>query len=157
VVTARSLTKAFGLSWLRCGWLQGPPALLRRALEVNDYAAVFLPAPSALGALAALADDEARRAGAAARAREGWAMVARRLGGHPAVGLVAPCPEAPVISFPRLDAADAGPLVAELLARHGVAIAPGRLFGAPAHARIASLSAPAALDEGLAALAALLG
>ncbi|HEY1435396.1 MAG TPA: pyridoxal phosphate-dependent aminotransferase, partial [Thermoanaerobaculia bacterium] len=52
----------------------------------------------------------------------------------------------------RRHVADAGPFTDGLFARTGVAVAPGRYFGAPAHFRIAFGGPPDRVAAGLAAL-----
>lgn len=155
VVVARSVTKAFGLGALRCGWLVGAPDVVARCRAARDYVQGYVSPVLALACASALATDVERRAAAAARVRDGYARVARGLAAIDGVALVEPHAAAPAVCFPRLHASDATRICDELLAR-GVAVAPGALFGAPAHVRLACAAAPAAIDAGMAVLAALL-
>ena len=135
VVVTRSLTKAFGLGWLRSGWAIAPAAVAVKMRVVRDYLGAAVPAPAAAGALAALGSDERLRAHAGATARAGGAVIAA-FAARTGVPVVAPCPEAPVLWFPRLGADDA--IAERARERHDTAVAPGALFGAPGHVRIAA-------------------
>jgi len=113
-----------------------------------------MPPTSAVACAAALVNEGERRAAAAARVRAGYAIIAEALD-RPDVTLVAAHAAAPAICFPRIHATDATALTDALLAR-GVAVAPGRLFGEPAHCRIACATAPDSLRAGLEILVELL-
>ena len=154
VIATRSVTKGFGLSWLRCGWVLASPDNIARVCRANDYLQVFMPPTSAVACSAALATERERRAAAAARVCSGYEIIAEHLD-RPGVTLVAPHAPAPAICFPRIHPTDARALTDALLER-GVAVAPGRLFGEPAHCRIACATAPSALRAGLEILVELL-
>lgn len=154
VIATRSVTKGFGLSWLRCGWVLASPDDIARVRRANDYLQVFLPSTSAVACSAALVTERDRRAAAAARVRGGYEIIATHLD-RSDVTLVAPYAPAPAVCFPRIHATDATALTDALLAR-GVAVAPGHLFGEPAHCRIACAAAPSTLRAGLEILVELL-
>src|SRR5262249_1747247 len=70
---------------------------------------------------------------------------------HPQLEIAAP-PGASV-GFPRLkDVADSQPFVTRVLEQHGVALAPGHFFDAPAHFRISLAGRGDLLEQGLAKL-----
>lgn len=126
------LSKPFGLPGLRVGWLASQDAAaLRRVGRWKDYTSICGSAPSEVLAVIAL------------RARE--ALLARNLGilrtnlarldafmeerSHQ-VSWVRP--RAGSVVFPSLDLpVRVEDLAQELVARHGVMLAPGSLFGAP--------------------------
>jgi len=150
-VATSSLTKSYGLAGLRCGWIICHPEIAERGRRTRDVVENAGNAPGdRLGALAfahlpALA-ERARTllAGNLARMRAFFDA-------HPVLEVAAP-PAASVV-FPRIaGVADAGPFVQALLERQGVAVAPGRFFGAPAHFRISAAGRPDVLERGLAGL-----
>ncbi len=151
VIACRSLTKAFGLGWLRAGWALADAATVTRMAEINDYMTALVPSPVAAAALGVLERDEELRLEARQEALRGFGEVRAWAGRHAAVALVAPCAEAPVIAFPRLMAggADTSGIVERARAAYDTAVAPGALFGAPAHVRIATLRGPDVVREGL--------
>jgi aspartate/methionine/tyrosine aminotransferase len=151
-VVTNSLTKSYGLAGLRCGWAIAAPTVaerLRRARDIIDNAG---PAPSdRLGAHAfsALPQLAARARQILAdnvdRARDFFAAHSRLEVSH--------LPRASV-TFPRLAGTDdAGAFVRHALDRHGVALAPGTFFEAPAHFRISLAGAPELLARGFDKLA----
>jgi aspartate/methionine/tyrosine aminotransferase len=154
-IVTNSLTKSYGLAGLRLGWAIAPAAIaerLRRARDVVDNAG---NAPS--DRLAALAVS--RRAALGERARSllgaNIAHVKTFLAAQPRLEVAEP-PGASVI-FPKLrDATDCEPFVQTLLDRHGVAVAPGRFFDAPAHFRVSLAGRPEILARGLEAIAGVL-
>ncbi len=150
VVVGRSVTKGFGLSWLRGGWVLASLEIAARVRQARDYVQVFPPTPTVLGVEAALRDDEARRERAAARVRRGFELVQRHLGDR--VDIPAPYADAPAVCFPAIPA----DVVDRALKEHGICVAPGRLFDVPDRARIACARDPEILDSGLRDLAALL-
>jgi aspartate/methionine/tyrosine aminotransferase len=152
VIVTSSLTKSYGLAGLRSGWAIAPPATaerMRRARDVIDNAS---SAPS--DRLAALAWSV--RPSLALRAK---ALLTRNVqaareffGTYPQ--LVLPEPPSCSVVFPRIaGVSDADYFVQTLLAQHGVAVAPGRFFEAPAHFRVSIAGNPDTLDAGLAGLA----
>lgn len=151
LISTNSLTKAYGLSALRCGWSIAAPALteaIRRARDVIDVSGA-IPAER----LSALAFRHlpalARRAAAIlAENRLAWSAFS---GGRPKLASVTA--DASVV-FPRFaDGRDASLFARRLFERAGVAVAPGDFFGAPEHFRVALGGAPEKLARGLEAIA----
>jgi aspartate/methionine/tyrosine aminotransferase len=156
-VVTNSLTKSYGLAGLRCGWIIAAPDVAERVRRTRDLVDNIGAAPAdrlsafAFARLPQLAErtrailtanlDHARRFIAAQRDVEVAA------------------PPGSSVMFPRLrdaERGDAGPFVRQLLERHGVAVAPGAFFEAPAHFRVSLAGDPVALERGLAAIAAAL-
>ena len=150
-VSSNSLTKAYGLSSLRCGWTLASPEVtewIRRARDVVDVSGA-IPAERlarlAFERLPALAERARRIVQANRRAFD------RVLAGHPRLECT---PTAATIAFPRFrDGRDAAPFTDRLMRDRGVAVVPGSFFGAPAHFRIALGGPPGLVAEGLEAVA----
>jgi aspartate/methionine/tyrosine aminotransferase len=138
LVSVSSLTKIYGLSTLRCGWIVADPDVLAPVRALNDQ---FEFGVSKLShAVAALVmenraawDDYWHGVMAAARPImrdyfERWRCE----------GLVSgQLPEYGCITFPRLTGiSDTQSFSAWLADRHGVIVVPGELFRAPGHVRI---------------------
>jgi len=152
LISTSSLTKSYGLAGLRCGWAVGPPGVVRRIRRTRDVVDNAESAPAdrlaalAFSLLPRLADRAATLLGGnVERARAFFSE-------HPELELAEP-PRASVV-FPRLlGLADAAPFIHRLLHEHGVAVAPGHFFDAPAHFRVSLAGRPDALETGLARLA----
>ena len=151
-VSTNSLTKAYGLSGLRCGWVLASPAVarrVRRTRDVVDGTGVF-PAEK-MGAVAFAHLDRL-----ALRARkileQNGAAVRALLDGRREIEWVPPAGGS--VAFPRLRGVeDAGPFVDRLLSAHQTAVVPGRFFEAPVHFRIAFGGKPETVAGGLARIA----
>ncbi len=153
-VSTNSLTKAYGLASLRCGWALASPEVTERIRRARDVVDVWGPIPA--DRLAVVAFDEIDRL--AERARRLFvtnaSLVTAFLLGRPELECV---PSRATIAFPRFrDGRDAGPFVERLLREHGVAVVPGTFFESPAHFRIAFGGDTDALRRGLAAIGACL-
>jgi aspartate/methionine/tyrosine aminotransferase len=147
-LTTSSLTKSYGLAGLRCGWTVAPAPVAERLRRTRDVVDNAGSAPAErLGALA-LSHKHHLIARAKALLGANVDRMRRFLADHPALE-VAAAPAASV-TFPRIKGvADAGPFVTHLLEHHGVALAPGAFFDAPAHFRISLAGRTDNLEKGL--------
>jgi aspartate/methionine/tyrosine aminotransferase len=147
-VTTSSLTKSYGLSGLRCGWVIGSAEVaerVRRARDIVDGSGAFpaehlsVLAFGCLDRLAARAHsilDPNRR------------LMLDFLASRPELEVVTPA--GGTVVFPRLrGGADAGPFVERLAREHDTGVVPGSFFQAPAHVRIAFGGRRDILEEGL--------
>ena len=155
-VVTNSLTKSYGLSGVRTGWMLASPPIAERLRRTRDVVDNLASAPS--DRLAAFAFSQMRAL--QARTKELLAgnldRAKRYLALHPQLE-VAVLPESSII-FPRVaGCADTDPFVRHLLTRHGVAVAPGRFFDAPAQIRISLAGATETLEAGFARLGQALG
>ena len=151
VVVTSSLTKAYGLSGLRCGWVLAPAALAERMRRLNDLFGVVGPHVAerlAVVAFDRLAELRARAAGIVGANRDAYR---EQLGGHPALDQEI-FPHATTV-FPRLIDRDADAFAARLAAEFDTCVTPGRFFGRPEHLRIGLGGDPASTREGLERLA----
>jgi aspartate/methionine/tyrosine aminotransferase len=147
IVVTSSLTKAYGLSGLRCGWILAPTDLALRMRRLNDLFA-SLP-PHIAERLSVVAFDRLPRL----RERANALIDANRrsyldiLGGHPRLDQVVADQGTTV--FPRVLGADGDALFDLLMTRHETSVVPGRFFGRPDHIRIGLGGDPAVTRAGL--------
>lgn len=135
LLSVSSLTKSYGLSGLRCGWIVTSEAVAERARLVRDVIDNIGAAPA--DRLSALAFSQLDRLAARAHRLVSANLDLARafFARHPGLELTVPL-EA-TIAFPRVAGTDdTDPFVARLFAEQGVAVAAGSFFGAPAHIRI---------------------
>jgi aspartate/methionine/tyrosine aminotransferase len=150
-IVTNSLTKSYGLAGLRSGWAVAPAPSAERMRRTRDVVDNAGSAPA--DRLAALAFGELSRLGERARRLLSTNLEIARsfVSDHSQLELVEP-PQASVM-FPRLTGvSDSDPFVARLLSQHGVAVAPGRFFDAPAHFRVSLAGDTGKLRAGLDAL-----
>ena len=147
-VVTNSLTKVYGLSGLRCGWILAEPELAARLWRLNDLFGV-IPAHAAelLSVVAlenlprvavrseTLLEENRQLLNSFLRTRED--LECREL-------------EFGTVCFPRLrDGGDAGPLCKLLAEKYETAVVPGAFFGMPEHIRVGFGGKTGALAGGL--------
>lgn len=133
-IATSSLTKAYGLTALRCGWVLAAPALAERMWRLNDLFGSVSPYPTDL--LSVMALDQLPQI--AARAKKlldtNRALLKAFLDSRK--DLVAIWPEAGSIVFPQLTTGHADAFCQLLLEKYETSVVPGRFFEAPEHFRI---------------------
>ncbi len=148
-VVTSSLTKVYGLSGLRCGWVIAEPDLVHRMLRLNDLFGV-IPAHAA-ERLSVVALDHLDRM--AARSRRILETNASRANAFLAGRKDLDCRpvDGGMTAFPRLVSGDVGALCDRLRTRHETTVVPGRFFSASVagHFRLALGCAPEVLADGL--------
>lgn len=133
-VVTSSLTKAYGLSGLRCGWILAPRALAERMRRLDDLFAARGPHLMERLSLAAFDRLDILRVRARRQLEVNRAAYRQILGDHPR--LEHTVFDQGTTIFPRLRDA-AGELFGERLRRHyDTSVVPGRFFGAPDHLRV---------------------
>jgi aspartate/methionine/tyrosine aminotransferase len=150
-VVTGSLTKAYGLSGLRCGWILAEPELARRMWLLNDlFAATPVHAGERLSvvALKQLAGIAAR---AQARLNHNREMLNRFLDTRDDLEVVRPTLGS--IMFPRVKHGTADRLCDLLREKYETSVVPGRFFEMPAHFRVGLGGDSELLSEGLDRLA----
>ena len=153
-LSVSSVTKIYGLSTLRCGWIVGDAAIIA---PIRDLASEVEFAISNLAhCIAALViedpvDFRENTFSVLAQARP---IIESYHDHWRALGLVeGALPEHGCIAFPRLvGIADTLGFSRWLSDRCGVLVAPGEYFGAPGHVRLGFAMEPSRLDYGLQAL-----
>jgi aspartate/methionine/tyrosine aminotransferase len=153
-ISTSSLTKAYGLVNLRCGWALAAPGV---AARMRAAGAVVAPAPAASQRLALRAFSDLP--GLADRARRIIVSNGARL--HDALAdrddVAWTPPAGGTVAFPELlRVADIDAFVDRLLVAGHTAVVPGRFFGRPQHIRIAFGMGAEELSRGLDALASAL-
>ncbi len=146
-VVTSSLTKAYGLSGLRCGWVVADPDLARRIWRLNDLFGVIPAHPAerlsvvALDRLAWIAERARRILETNTEAVNAFLAARPELACEPVDG--------GIIAFPRLLRGDVESFCTLLRERFETSVAPGRFFSAPGHFRLALGGEPGTLAEGL--------
>jgi hypothetical protein len=154
-ISTSSLTKSYGLSGLRSGWILSSPAIaerLRRARDVVDGTGSIVTERLSTLAFSHLDDLMART-----RSLLGtnWPLMKAFLESR--ADLDVSLPRGGTVAFPRIrGVADTTRFTERLLADRDTAIVPGAFFGAPSHVRVGFSGATESLKEGLARLGAAL-
>jgi aspartate/methionine/tyrosine aminotransferase len=153
-VCTSSLTKCYGLSGLRCGWILAAPELAEKMWRLNELFGVAQAHQAerlSCIALARLGEIAAETAPLLARNR---AVANAFLAGRSEIE-VAPMTGG-ITAFPRLLHGDVDALDARLRAECDAAIVPGRFFGLADHFRIGIGSPTEIVEAGLERLGAAL-
>jgi hypothetical protein len=152
IITTSSLTKAYGLAGLRCGWALAAPRIaeeIRRVRDLVDGSGSILTERAAAAAFEHLPALAAR---ARAILEPNFAAFERFMAGQSTLEWVKPA--GGTVAFPRLTGVVSADAFAERLLREfQTAVVPGRFFEAPAHLRIALGIDAATLARGLDAIA----
>jgi len=135
-VSTNSLTKAYGLAGLRCGWILASPQVSQRVREMRD----IIDGSGAFAAeqLSVTAFDQIDRLRTRARSilSENLAVVRAMAQANPHLEWLEPA--AGTTAFPRVKGVeDTSELVDRLIRDHDTIVVPGRFFQAPQHIRIA--------------------
>ena len=150
-VSTSSLTKAYGLAGLRCGWVLASPELstrIRATRDIVDGSGAFPPEQLAVTAFAKL--DELRARARAILSRN-LALVEGALATHPRIEWLHPA--AGTTAFPRIKGLDdTSTLVDRLIKEYDTVAVPGHFFQAPQHIRISFGGKTEIIAEGLARL-----
>jgi hypothetical protein len=150
-VSTSSLTKSYGLSGLRCGWILSSPSVaerLRRARDVVDGTGPIVT--ERLGTLA-FAELDRLIARSTALLNTNGTIVRDFLTGRSELQWLDPA--GGTVVFPRVrDVADTSTLAARLLGERETAIVPGRFFEAAQHFRLGFGGPTDGLRGGLQAL-----
>ncbi len=135
-VSTNSLTKAYGLAGLRCGWILASPQVSQRVREMRD----IIDGSGAFAAeqlsVTAFGQIDRLRARARSILSENLAAVRAMAQSNPHLEWLEPA--AGTTAFPRVKGVDdTSELVDRLIRDHDTIVVPGRFFQAPQHIRIA--------------------
>jgi aspartate/methionine/tyrosine aminotransferase len=133
-VVTSSLTKAYGLSGIRCGWIVAQPELAERMWKINDlYGATPVHLGELLSVIALDNLDKVRE-----RARQlvqtNWKVLDQVLASQNEIEYV--YPRYGTIIFPRLREGELDSFHKMLLEEFQTSVVPGRFFEMPQHFRI---------------------
>jgi len=143
-VATSSLTKGYGLSGLRCGWILAEAALAERMLHLNDLFNATAAHPAEL--LSVIALDHLPKI--AERARK--ILAANRTKMDAALKNVDVFrPEHGTVIFPGLRNREPEEFFRTLREKYEVSVVPGRFFEEPGHFRVGIGGEPAMTAEGL--------
>ena len=150
-VVTSSLTKGYGLSGLRCGWILAEPTLAERMWRLDD---LFSATPVHLAELLSVhvlarLDWFSRRANSLITVNR--AALAQTLDGHPAIELT--LPTVGTTAFPRLRRGDVESFCRLLRDEYATSVVPGRYFERADHFRVGLAGDPEMTREGLTRLA----
>jgi aspartate/methionine/tyrosine aminotransferase len=146
-VITSSLTKAFGLSGLRCGWIFAEPELAQRMWLLND---LFASTPVHSGErLSVVALDQISEIGE--RAQElldrNRVLLNEFLDTREDLEVVRP--EFGTVMFPRVFNGNADRLCSVLREKYETSVVPGRFFELPSHFRVGIAVSSEVLGHGL--------
>ena len=153
-IVTNSLTKTYGLSGLRCGWILASPDLAQRIWRLNDLFGVNAPHPAERLSVVAL--DHLKQFGE--RAKKLLEVNRTLLHSFLDSRTDLECfrPPSGTIVFPRLIHGEPEAFFKLLREKYETSVVPGRFFEMPRHFRIGIGGETASLREGLERLSAAL-
>lgn len=133
-VVTSSLTKIYGLSGLRCGWILAEPGLARAMWRLNDLFGVIPAHPAELLGLAAFDNLDRIRQRARRVVEADRSALGEFLDREEAVS--APRTPYGTTALLRLDRDNPAAFLELLRSRYQTSVAPGRFFESPRHFRV---------------------
>jgi aspartate/methionine/tyrosine aminotransferase len=153
-IATRSLTKGYGLSGLRCGWILAEPDLAQRMRLLNDIFGAVLPQPTERLSVVALEKLAKFIARAKRILDSNRSVLSEFLSAREELEVVRT--ESGTTSFPRLLKGKVDDLYTLLTEKYDTAIVPGRFFESPQHFRLGMCAEPELFNEGVKRLGAAL-
>jgi aspartate/methionine/tyrosine aminotransferase len=151
-ITTSSLTKAYGLGGLRCGWVLAEPELARRIWHIRDVLDVNSAHPAERISVVVMDHLEKLAARSQALLAANRPIAERFLDAHPE--MVTLRPEYGTVITLRAPGGEADAFCKHLRERYETSVVPGRFFEMPDCFRLGIGGETAALREGLARLSA---
>ena len=148
VVATSSLTKCYGLSGLRCGWVLCAPDVARRMLHARDFMGSVGSVPSDTLALAAFRQLSRLEERTKAILDPNVRMIHEFLREHEDL-LDCVIPPRAMKVFPRLRKEEDSEPLHDRLRKLKTSIVPGRFFEFPRHFRLGFAVLPEDVEEGL--------
>lgn len=135
-VSTNSLTKAYGLAGLRCGWIIASPAVSARVREIRDVVDGSGPYVAERLALTAFEHIDRLRSRARRILTENLSVVRAMAQSNSRLEWIEPA--AGTTAFPRIKGVDdSREFVERLIRDHDTIVVPGHFFQAPQHIRVA--------------------
>jgi len=133
-ISTNSLTKAYGLSGIRCGWVLARPEIAERIRHIHDLHAAGNAFPAEV--LGLVAFEKLGRIAAIQKARleENRKWLKQVLASQPALDYF--WPEHGTIVFPRVTNGDSEAFCERLLQEYELSVVPGKFFEEPHRIRI---------------------
>lgn len=153
-VVTSSLTKAYGLSGIRCGWILAQPELVQRMWQIVDFTYGVPVHPAELLAVVVLDNLDRVRGRARALVEANRALVNEFLAQHPELDCE-PSRFGTTV-FPRLREGRADEFVEMSREKFETSVVPGEFFEQPQHLRIGFGGATETVRGGLERLSAAL-
>ncbi|HEX4947908.1 MAG TPA: pyridoxal phosphate-dependent aminotransferase [Blastocatellia bacterium] len=147
-ITTSSLTKAYGLSGLRCGWILCEPNLAERMRRLNDLFGAVGSMPSDSLALAAFRQLDLLLERTRAIIEPNQYLIRNFLAAHEEF-LDYVLPKHSMIVFPRLKHVDDSERLHNLLRQYETSIVPGKFFEEARHFRLGFAVKTADVEMGL--------
>jgi aspartate/methionine/tyrosine aminotransferase len=148
LVVTSSLTKVYGLSGLRCGWILAQPDLARAIYELNDLFAATPVHPTEILSVIALQNLDKIRERAKKIVEADRAELKKFLDGNTSNVAAVRGPYG-TTSFPKLLHGEVADLLQRLRAKFETTVVPGKFFETPDHFRIGMGVDHAMFAEGL--------
>lgn len=153
-IATSSLTKGYGLSGLRCGWILAEPDLAQQMRLLNDLFGAVGPHPAERLSVVALAKLPIFIARAKRILQSNRAILNQFLDAREELEVVRS--EVGTTLFPKLWNRKVEELSALLHEKYDTAVVPGRFFEMPQHFRIGMCAEPELFSEGVQRLGAAL-
>src|SRR5579872_1063642 len=129
VIVVQSFSKIYCMTGWRLGWLIAPPALARKATQLNEFIVSHAPSFTQKAAETALAEGDPELLRMLERLKENRDLCLQALTSMPGVTL--PAPDGAFYVFPRIAGlTDSFAFCKRLLEEKRVGLAPGVAFGA---------------------------
>ena len=149
-IVTSSLTKVYGLSGLRCGWILAPPELAKRMWRLNDLFGVIPAHLAERVSVIALQNLEKIADRTKAILQPNTASLDKMLESTSNISFIKH--RLGTVAFPRLDHADVSDLCRSLSQEYETSVVPGTFFGMPGHFRIGIGGETEMVSEGLSRL-----
>jgi len=146
-VVTSSLTKGYGLSGLRCGWIFAEPKLAEKIRRLDDIFAAS--APYAMEQLSVLAIEQLPKISTRAKSMLETNRQTLKKFFQARNDITAVPTKFGTTSFPRLPNVDLDKLCALLPKKYETAVVPGKFFEAPQHVRIGMCCEPEDFSAGV--------
>ena len=146
-VATSSLTKGYGLSGLRCGWILAEPDFAQRMRRLHDIFGAVGPQPSERLSVVALAKLPKVIARAKKILETNRAALSEFIDSREELKVVRT--ESGTTSFPRLLKGRVEDLCDVLTEKYDTAVVPGRFFESPQHFRIGMCAEPELFRNGV--------
>jgi aspartate/methionine/tyrosine aminotransferase len=153
-IATSSLTKGYGLSGLRCGWILAEPDLAQRMRSLHDIFGAVGPHPTETLSVLAMRKLPKFVARAKTILQSNRAVLHDFLDSREELTVV--FPESGTTCFPRLEKGSVDELWRLLSNKYETAFVPGRFFESPQHLRIGMCAEPELFRKGVQRLGAAL-